>query len=110
MDKILGWLQERIKHRTKPAIPDLIIGILSDLTRSRADLMIENALLRQQMILLNRQIKRPQLTNPVILKNKLSSPWIVKRNCLAKFQLKTPKNLTDESSSQHNLNPMCHPE
>jgi putative transposase len=41
----------------------LIIGALSDLTRSHADLVVENALLRQQLIVLNRQVKRPQLTN-----------------------------------------------
>ncbi len=63
ISKFLGWLQERITHWTKPASSVLIIGILSDLTRSRADLMVENALLRQQLIVLNRQIKRPQLNN-----------------------------------------------
>jgi len=64
MGNILPWLQERIKHWIKPATPDLILGVFSDITRSRADLMVENALLRQQPIVLNRQIKRPQLTNP----------------------------------------------
>ena len=63
MSKFLGWLKERIKYWTKPASSVLIIGILSDLTRSRADLIAENALLRQQLIVLNRQNKRPQLTN-----------------------------------------------
>ena len=62
--KILLWLQKRIKLWTKPASSVLIIGLLSDLTRSRADLVVENALLRQQLIVLNRQIKRQQLTNP----------------------------------------------
>jgi hypothetical protein len=33
------------------------------MTRSKADLIAENAMLRQQLIVLNRQIKRPQLTN-----------------------------------------------
>ena len=61
MSKLLLWLQERIKHWTKPV---LVSGYLSDLTRSRTDLIVENALLRQQLIVLNRQIKRPQLTNP----------------------------------------------
>jgi hypothetical protein len=61
--KILDWLQERIKRWTKPATPVLITGILSDLTRSRTDLVVENALLRQQLIVLNRQVKQPQLTN-----------------------------------------------
>ena len=63
MGKIFLWLQECIKHWTKPATSVLIIGLLSDLTRSRADLAVENALLRQQLIVLKRQIKRPQLTN-----------------------------------------------
>lgn len=64
MSKILRWLQERIKRWTKPAALALIIGILSDLTRNRTDLVVENALLRQQLIVLKRQIKQPQLTNP----------------------------------------------
>ena len=33
------------------------------MTRSRTDLIAENAMLRQQLIVLNRQMKRPQLTN-----------------------------------------------
>ncbi len=61
---ILHWLHERIKFWTKPASSVLIIGTLVDLTGSRTDLVIENALLRQQLIILKRQLKRPQLTNP----------------------------------------------
>jgi hypothetical protein len=64
MGKFFLWLQERVKLWIKPANPVLIIVILSDLTRSRTDLVVENVLLRQQLIVLNRQIKRPQLTNP----------------------------------------------
>jgi hypothetical protein len=41
----------------------LAIGAITDLNRSRVDLLVENALLRQQLIVLRRQIKRPQLTN-----------------------------------------------
>jgi putative transposase len=63
MGKFLLWLQECIKRWTKPATSILIIGILSDLARNRTDLVVENALLRQQLIVLNRQVKRPQLTN-----------------------------------------------
>ena len=63
MDKILHWLQERLKHWTKPAISALNHGLLSDLTRNRADLVVENALLRQQLIILKRQVKRPLLTH-----------------------------------------------
>ena len=56
-------LQHHIKHWAKPATLSLISGVLSDLTRSRTDLFVENALLRQQLIVLNRQVKRPQLTH-----------------------------------------------
>ena len=64
MNKFLKWLQERVKRWTKPVTLPLILGLFSDFTRSRADLVVENALLRQQLIVLNRQVKRPQLTNP----------------------------------------------
>ena len=63
MGKFLPWLQRCIQHWTKPATPMLISGFLSDLPRSRTDLLVENALLRQQLIVLNRQVKRPALTN-----------------------------------------------
>jgi putative transposase len=62
--KVLLWLQERVKLWTRPATSILIIGILSDLPRSRSDLLAENALLCQQLIVLKRQVKQPQLTGP----------------------------------------------
>jgi len=37
----------------KPATLSLKSGVLSDLTRSRSDLIVENALLRQQLIVLH---------------------------------------------------------
>ncbi len=61
--KILLRLQEHLKRWIKPAT-SVLISAISDLTRSRIDLVVENALLRQQLIVLKRQIKRPQLTNP----------------------------------------------
>lgn len=57
------WIQRFISQWTKPANLLLISGIFSDLTRSRSDLVIENALLRQQLIVLARQVKRPQITH-----------------------------------------------
>ena len=59
------WLQQRIKHWAKTTTPSLVTSSLSDLTRSRADLVVEKALLRQQLIVLNRQVKRPELTSRV---------------------------------------------
>jgi hypothetical protein len=61
--KFLLWLQELIKHWIKPATPVLVSGVLSDLSRSRIDLVVENALLRQQLIVLKRRVKRPALIN-----------------------------------------------
>ena len=69
MRKFLSWLQESIKIGIKPATPVLIIDLLSDLTHSRTDLIVENALLRQQLIILKRQVKRPQVMDaPKILR------------------------------------------
>ena len=60
---IIIWIQELIKKWAKPATQSSIPGIFSDLPRSRSDLIFENALLRQQLIVLNRQVKRPQITH-----------------------------------------------
>jgi hypothetical protein len=46
----------------KPTKPSFIIGTLNDLTRPNSQLIAENALLRQQLIVLNRQIKKPEFT------------------------------------------------
>jgi hypothetical protein len=40
----------------------IIPEALSDLSRSRNDLIAENAFLRQQLIVFNRHVKQPQLT------------------------------------------------
>ncbi|MEA3335492.1 MAG: integrase, partial [Chloroflexota bacterium] len=51
------------KRRLKPNTLSLVRGATADLTRSKADLIAENALLRQQLIILQRQSKRPKLNN-----------------------------------------------
>jgi len=51
-----------IKKWSRPATGALAIGTLSDPKRCRKDLIIENAMLRQQLIVLNRQVNRPQFT------------------------------------------------
>jgi hypothetical protein len=55
--------KHHLKQWTKPVTTTLVTETLSDMTSSRADLIAENAMLRQQLIVLNRQVKRPQLTN-----------------------------------------------
>ena len=52
----------QFQQKIKPATLALISGAISDLTRSRSDLIVENALLRQQLIVLRRQVTRPMFT------------------------------------------------
>src|SRR5207302_10516417 len=52
-------LQVCFLHWIKPPPTSLLLGTLTDLTRGKAELLAENALLRHQLIILRRQIKRP---------------------------------------------------
>jgi putative transposase len=47
---------------TKPLRTSLPLATLADLGRSKEELLAENALLRQQLIVLKRQVKRPAFT------------------------------------------------
>jgi transposase InsO family protein len=47
---------------TRPASANMVTGTLADLPRSRTELLAENALLRQQLIVLHRRTKTPRLT------------------------------------------------
>ena len=55
-------LRTRFVHWTTPLTSSLPLGTLADLARSKAELVAENALLRQQLIILKRQVKRPACT------------------------------------------------
>jgi putative transposase len=55
----LQSLQHRFVDWTKPSTTSLVLGTLTDLPRSKSELVAENALLRQQLIVLRRQVKRP---------------------------------------------------
>jgi putative transposase len=56
------YLNKRYKQWTKPDTESLVTGTLMDATRSKRDLIAENAFLRQQLIVLKRQTPRPSLT------------------------------------------------
>src|SRR6266700_3376502 len=47
---------------TRPLNTSLLLGTLADLARGKSELVAENALLRQQLIILRRQSKRPVCT------------------------------------------------
>jgi transposase InsO family protein len=53
---------QRLRQWTKPDNHTLPPNTALDLTRSKPELILENALLRQQLIILQRQTKRPKLT------------------------------------------------
>ena len=52
-------LYHRLRQWTRPTRHSHLSGTCTDLTRTRAELMAENALLRQQLLMLRRQVKRP---------------------------------------------------
>lgn len=56
-----GFLMGRLRIWTKPIIATPLGVAVGDVSRSRWELMLENALLRQQLLVSNRQVKRPKL-------------------------------------------------
>jgi hypothetical protein len=58
----LRSLHHRFVTWTKPDTNSLLLATLTDLSRSKFELVAENALLRQQLIILRRQVKRPTCT------------------------------------------------
>ncbi len=55
-------VRSRVSRWTKPHPIALPLGVVADVARSRRELLLENALLRQQVIVLSRTGKRPALT------------------------------------------------
>ncbi len=58
----LNILCARFVDWTTPLTSTLPLGTLADLARSTSELIAENALLRQQLIVLKRQVNRPACT------------------------------------------------
>ncbi len=56
-------LRQRLLAATRPAAAPLVTGTLADLIRSKPALIAENALLRQQLIIVQRSVKRPRCTS-----------------------------------------------
>jgi putative transposase len=62
VDASVSVLRTRLVLWTKLPTSSLLLGTLADLARSKSELMAENALLRQQLIMLKRQVERPACT------------------------------------------------
>jgi len=60
---LLGALARAVQRLLQPArsVAKVGIGAARDLTRTRSELMAENALLRQQVIVLRRGVRRPRI-------------------------------------------------
>ena len=61
-DGCLDEINSRFAHWTKPLLTSLPLSTLTDLSRSKSELLAENALLRKPLIILRRQVKRPVCT------------------------------------------------
>ena len=59
---VLQALRRCLLATMQPAAPVVLAGALADLARSTPVLVAENALLRQQLIVLKRSVKRPRCT------------------------------------------------
>jgi hypothetical protein len=59
----LQWVEQHLLHHTQPSVATTVVGAAADAFRTRADLLLENALLRQQLVILKRSVKRVQPTN-----------------------------------------------
>ncbi len=72
-------LRTRFLQWTRPFTSSLPLQTLTDLGRSKSELVAENALLRHQLIILKRQVKRPACTKAdrllLVLLARVVRPW-----------------------------------
>jgi len=72
-------LHNRFVTWTTPNTTSLLLGTLTDQARSNSELVAENALLRQQVTILRRQVKRPACTKTdrifLVLLAKMVRSW-----------------------------------
>src|SRR5258708_18991745 len=72
---LLQQAQQWIKTQLKPAVAAPLMQTMSDLMRPKAELVLENVFLRSQLIVLNRQVKRPRLT----AKDRILMLWLASK-------------------------------
>ena len=61
VQKVVNIVGEQLVHWVAPIRATMTGGAISDVFKSKQELIAENALLRQQLIVVRRQIKRPKL-------------------------------------------------
>lgn len=60
--RLVSTLEQAFLHLSQPAHDSVALSAATDLLRSKSQLLVENALLRQQLIVLHRQVKKPRFT------------------------------------------------
>ncbi|MCZ7543248.1 MAG: hypothetical protein M5R40_06790 [Anaerolineae bacterium] len=60
--RMFQYAEARIKGWTQPPSSQLITGAVADMAQSKTELIAENALLRQRLIVLQRQTTPPAVT------------------------------------------------
>ena len=58
------WVINNLRAWSKPYTQMVIVGVVTDVSHSKRDLILENALLGQQLIVVKRQVKRVWSKNP----------------------------------------------
>jgi hypothetical protein len=61
-DRLLAILERALLKLTEPSLRSLTLSITTDLLRTKSQLIAENALLRQQLIILHRHVNKPRFT------------------------------------------------
>lgn len=56
----LETLKRKLSALTRPTTANVVVSSLADMTRTKPELIAENALLRHQLIVLQRSVKRPK--------------------------------------------------
>ncbi|MCL5950155.1 MAG: integrase core domain-containing protein, partial [Chloroflexi bacterium] len=59
---LVTFLEHTLLHFTQPSRHSIVFSPAADVTRSKADLVAENAPLRQPLIILHRQVKKPTVS------------------------------------------------
>jgi hypothetical protein len=85
----LDTLFSRFACWTKPFRTSLPMATFADLSRSKSELIAENALLRQQLIVLRRQVKRPTFSRTdrmlLVLLARLVRTWQQALDCSTRY-------------------------
>jgi putative transposase len=61
--KGIQWLNQKLQQWSRPTDGRAVLETVTDLLRPKSELVLENALLRQQVIVLQCRAKRPNMTN-----------------------------------------------